>query len=193
MAWTDTFTDIAWANGDYGTELKFDQAVANDRYLLDQSDYVNLPGFGDKINPSTNQVYDVISSASYIQYWYKMRLVLNTSNVVWTSAANNLYNPIGSAVTTEYQVNQGNSIFSGIAEGSLVKMSLQGQWSTTEGGSYTTFVSRDVYFTKTQAIEYMAFGLSWRPSYPWDSGGLWYYGLSWEDFWAVGHRESTAW
>ena len=35
----DVFTDVAWANGNYVTEAKLDQMVANDRYNRDNADF----------------------------------------------------------------------------------------------------------------------------------------------------------
>lgn len=42
MSWTEVFTDVPWANGDYVTETKMDQMVANDKYLREQVSFSTL-------------------------------------------------------------------------------------------------------------------------------------------------------
>lgn len=39
MPWADVFTDVPWSNGDFATEVKMDQEVANDRYLRENGDF----------------------------------------------------------------------------------------------------------------------------------------------------------
>lgn len=63
MNWTDVFTDVPWANGDYGTEIKLDQMVANSRYARERASYVTLIG-GAAGSNSGNTLYALVDEVA---------------------------------------------------------------------------------------------------------------------------------
>lgn len=145
MAWTDEFTDVAWSNGDYVTELKMTQMVANDRWCRDQLSFSHL------VIPAPLYVHDFIDTWN-TGGWWRLQILADTT-VLWTSS--------NFQTSTWIDVSEPNISLAGLTNGQLYDLTYKFTRSTdgSTGWSNTDFEEyseRSVKFLKTQVLEYLS-------------------------------------
>ena len=146
MAWTDEFNDVAWANGDYLSEIKLDQMVANGRWCRDQLSMVYL-------GLSANSNADTSHSSSTM--YYRAELHLGTSGIpIWTSG-NYQYTPPSPG--TFVSMDQANIDLSGVTNGDLIDLFWRHQYSSDGVSGWTDDGDGDsMKLIKTQAMAYLS-------------------------------------